>query len=64
MSADRLARAAAACFVIGLGLVFLIDLSIARIVGIPLTFVGIALGVTAIASPEFLESDIRRPPQR
>lgn len=57
MSSDRLARAAAACFLIGLGLVLLIDLGIARIVGVPLTFIGIGLGVAAIASPAFLEGD-------
>lgn len=57
MSGRRLTRAAAACFLIGLGLVLLVDLGIARIVGVPLTFVGIALGVTAIASPRFLEAD-------
>jgi hypothetical protein len=57
MSADRLARTAAACFLIGLGLVLLIDLGIARIIGVPLTFIGIGLGVAAIASPDFLEGD-------
>jgi hypothetical protein len=54
---ERLPRIAAACFLTGLGLVFLIDLGVARIVGVPLIFVGIALGVTAIASPSFLERD-------
>ena len=57
MSAERLPRAAAGCFLVGVLLVFLIDASIARIVGVPLIFVGIALGVTAIASPAFLERD-------
>jgi hypothetical protein len=37
--------------------VLLIDLGVARAVGVPLIFVGIALGVTAIASPSFLERD-------
>jgi hypothetical protein len=55
------ARVAAACFLIGLGLVLLVDLGVARIVGIPLTFVGIALGVTAIADPAFLREDRRGP---
>ena len=59
MSGATLTKAAAACFLVGLGLVLLVDLGVARIVGIPLTFVGIALGVRAIASPEFLESDRR-----
>ena len=54
---DRLTRVAIACFVVGLGLVFLVDLGIARIIGVPLAFVGIALGVRAIASPDFLEAD-------
>ena len=57
MSSDHLARAAAACFLIGLGLILLIDLGVARIVGVPLTFLGIGLGVAAIASPSFLERD-------
>ena len=57
MSAERLPYAALACFVIGLGLVFLVDLGVARIVGVPLAFLGIALGVSAIASPDFLEAD-------
>jgi hypothetical protein len=53
----RLPRIAAACFLAGLGLVLLIDLGVARAVGVPLIFVGVALGVTAIASPSFLERD-------
>ena len=57
MSDVATARAAALCFLVGLGLVFLVDLGIARIVGVPLTFAGIALGVRAIASPDFLEGD-------
>jgi hypothetical protein len=55
-----LTRIAAACFLVGLGLVLLVDLGIARIVGIPLAFLGIALGVRAIASPGFLEADEER----
>jgi hypothetical protein len=50
-------RVAAACFLAGLGLVFLIDADIARIVGVPLIFTGIFLGVFAIADPSFLERD-------
>ena len=53
----RLPQIAAACFLVGLGLLFLVDLGIARIIGVPLAFVGIALGVAAIASPDFLERD-------
>jgi hypothetical protein len=50
-------RAAAVVFLVGLGLVFLVDAAIARIVGVPLIFIGIALGVLAIADPAFLERD-------
>jgi hypothetical protein len=48
---------ALACFLTGSLLVFLVDAGIARIVGVPLMFVGIALGVAAIATPEFLAGD-------
>jgi hypothetical protein len=48
---------ALACFVIGALLVLLVDAGIARVVGVPLMFVGIGLGVTAIATPEFLAGD-------
>jgi disulfide bond formation protein DsbB len=57
MSALGLPRIAFACFVLGLALVLLVEASIARIVGVPLIFVGIALGVTVIADPKFLERD-------
>jgi hypothetical protein len=55
----RLARPqlALACFVVGCLLVLLVDAPIARIVGVPLMFAGIALGVAAIATPEFLAGD-------
>lgn len=53
-------KAAAACFVLGCLLVFLIEAGIARAVGVPLIFVGIFLGVTAITSPGFLEADRER----
>ena len=46
-----------ACFAVGLLLILLVDLAVARIVGVPLMFVGIALGVAVIASPDFLERD-------
>ncbi|HEX2232891.1 MAG TPA: hypothetical protein VHG69_05955 [Thermoleophilaceae bacterium] len=60
----RLARPhiALACFVTGCLLVLLVDASIARIAGVPLVFAGIALGVAAIATPEFLAGD--RPADR
>ena len=50
-------QAAAACFVLGLALVFLIDEPIARIIGVPLALLGIGLGIVAIASPDFIEGD-------
>lgn len=56
MRVDR-ARVAFVSFVVGLALVLLVDLGIARIVGVPLIFIGIALGVAAIATPEFLTGD-------
>ncbi len=48
---------ALACFVIGAVLVLLVEAGIARIVGVPLMFAGIVLGVAAIATPEFLAGD-------
>ena len=48
-----------ALFAVGLLLILLVELSIARIIGVPLMFTGIALGVAAIASPDFLEGDRR-----
>jgi hypothetical protein len=55
----RLARPqiAFACFVLGCLLVLLVEAGVARIVGVPLIFTGIALGVAAIATPEFLAGD-------
>jgi hypothetical protein len=52
-----LPRVAAVTFVVGLLLVFLVELGVARAIGVPLIFVGIALGVAAIADPEFLKGD-------
>ena len=57
MSDIGLPRLAAACFIVGCLLVFLVEASLARIIGVPLIFVGIGLGITAIASPDFLERD-------
>lgn len=57
MSAQRRSRVAAACFVVGCLLVLLVEAGIARIIGVPLIFTGICLGVAAIASPGFLERD-------
>lgn len=55
----RLARPQIAlpCFAAGLALVLLFDAPIARIAGVPLMFVGLALGVAVIATPEFLSAD-------
>jgi hypothetical protein len=57
VSRSRLPLIAAACFVVGLLLIFLIEAGWARIIGVPLVFLGIALGVAAIATPEFLAGD-------
>jgi hypothetical protein len=56
MRASR-AHVAGASFVLGCLLVLLIDAGIARAVGVPLMFVGLALGVAAIATPSFLAGD-------
>jgi hypothetical protein len=53
----RLPFIAAVSFVAGLLLVLLVDAGAARAVGVPLIFAGIALGVAAIASPDFLARD-------
>jgi hypothetical protein len=53
----RRPRLALACFVVGCLLTLLVELAVARIVGVPLMFVGIALGVAAIATPDFLAGD-------
>ena len=57
MSSRRLPAIAAACFILGNLLVLVVEATFGRIVGVPLVFAGIALGVAAIASPGFLESD-------
>lgn len=56
MTLDR-PRIALICFVIGILLVLLVDAGIARIIGVPLMLAGVALGVAAIATPEFLAGD-------
>jgi NADH:ubiquinone oxidoreductase subunit K len=50
-------RIAAACFAIGALLLFFVENGIVRLVAIVLLFAAIALGVRAIASPEFLTAD-------
>ena len=62
MIRNRLPVVAAACFVIGLLLIFLIDEGWARAIGVPLVFLGIGLGVTAIATPDFLAGDREEAP--
>ena len=54
---NRLPVIAAACFLVGLGLIFFVDLGAARAIGVPLVFIGIAVGVSVIATPEFLAGD-------
>ena len=61
MRGGRLPAIAAACFVLGNLLVLVIEANFGRIVGIPLVFAGIALGVAAIATPDFLERDRDQP---
>jgi hypothetical protein len=46
-----------ACFAIGCLLVLLVEANIARIVGVPLIFIGIFIGIAAIVTPEFLAGD-------
>ena len=50
-------RVAAACFVIGCLLTLLVEAGIARIIGVPLIFVGIALGVASITTTDFVAGD-------
>lgn len=50
-------RVAFTSFVLGCLLVLLVDAGVARAVGVPLLFVGLALGVAAIATPGFLAAD-------
>jgi NADH:ubiquinone oxidoreductase subunit K len=49
---------AAICFAIGAALLFFVENGIVRLVSIILLFTAIALGVHAIASPEFLAKDV------
>jgi len=57
VSTERRPRVAAAAFLLGLALVLLVDAGIGRVIGVPLIFLGLGLGVAAIATPEFLERD-------
>ncbi len=50
-------RVAAVAFILGCLLVLLVDAALARIIGVPLIFTGLILGVAAIATPEFLAAD-------
>ena len=60
MNPERLPWIAAGSFLVGLLLLLLVDVGAARVVAVPLIFVGIYLGVRAIASPGFLERDRNR----
>ncbi len=53
----RAPHIAAAVFAAGLLLILLVDAGLARLTGVPLVFAGIALGVAAIATPDFLAGD-------
>lgn len=55
-------RIAAVCFAIGAALLFFVENGIVRLVSIILLFTAIALGVWAIASPEFLAEDLDEEP--
>jgi hypothetical protein len=50
-------QVALACFAIGCLLVLLVEAAIARIIGVPLIFAGVLIGIAAIATPEFLARD-------
>jgi hypothetical protein len=50
-------RIAALCFAVGALLLFFVENGIVRLVAIVLLFTAIAVGVRAIATPEFLTED-------
>ena len=50
-------RIAALCFAVGALLLLLVENGIVRLVSLILLFTAIALGVRAIATPEFLTQD-------
>ena len=52
-----LARLAAACFLLGGGLLFLFESTVPQLAGVILLLGSIGIGAFAIASPEFLVSD-------
>ena len=54
-------RIAALCFAVGALLLFFVENGIVRLVAVVLLFTAIALGVHAIASPEFLTGDRDKP---
>jgi phage shock protein PspC (stress-responsive transcriptional regulator) len=57
-------RLALTLFAVGVALMFVFDATLTRIAGVALLFVGMALGVFAIASAEFIgeeEPHRRRP---
>ena len=52
-----LARVAAVCFVVGCAVLFISESLVPQLAGVIVLFAGIAAGVFAIASPEFLAGD-------
>jgi hypothetical protein len=52
-----LARLAAACFLLGGGLLFLFESTVPQVAGVILLLGSIGIGTFAIASPEFLAGD-------
>ena len=50
-------RIAALCFAVGASLLFFVENGVVRLVAVVLLFTAIAVGVRAIASPEFLTED-------
>lgn len=51
------ARLAASAFVVGVTLMLVFDATVTRIAGVALIFAGMAMGVFAIASDEFVAGD-------
>jgi hydrogenase/urease accessory protein HupE len=57
-----LVTAAIACFVLGAGLLLAFDKAVTLLLGVTLLLAFIALGVFAIASPEYLAREPDEPP--
>ena len=54
---SRLGRGAVAAFIAGVAVMLVFETTFTRILGVGLLFAGIALGVFAILTPEFLAGD-------